>query len=113
MIQLPSIQLTMQLAYSEIQTNQSFYLIVVEHFLVELKCFAMPNLYGFLNFQEGLARLEKRKKWESKERQLALDNLEKFQEEARTARRRMWQYGDIQSDDEDTAPPARKAGGKR
>ncbi|KAF5459553.1 hypothetical protein F2P56_019492 [Juglans regia] len=63
--------------------------------------------------QEGLARLEKRKKWESKERQLALDNLEKFQEEARTARRRMWQYGDIQSDDEDTAPPARKAGGRR
>ncbi|MCI51050.1 nuclease domain-containing protein, partial [Trifolium medium] len=24
----------------------------------------------------------------------------------------MWQYGDIQSDDEDTAPPARKAGGR-
>lgn len=62
--------------------------------------------------QEGLARLEKRKKWDFKERQLALDNLEKFQEEARTARRGIWQYGDIQSDDEDTAP-VRKAGGRR
>ncbi|KAG2678373.1 hypothetical protein I3843_11G000400 [Carya illinoinensis] len=63
--------------------------------------------------QEGLTRLEKRKKWESKERQLALDNLEKFQEEARSARRGMWQYGDIQSDDEDAVPAVRKAGGRR
>lgn len=62
--------------------------------------------------QEGLAILEKRKRWDNKERQLALDNLEKFQEEARTARRGMWQYGDVQSDDEDTAP-VRKAGGRR
>lgn len=67
---------------------------------------------AFLNLQEGLAILEKRKRWDNKERQLALDNLEKFQEEARTARRGMWQYGDIQSDDEDTAP-VRKAGGRR
>ena len=73
----------------------------------------IPLIWHFLNFQEGLARTEKRKKWDHKDRQLALDNLEKFQEEARTARRRMWQYGDIQSDDEDTAPPARKAGGRR
>ncbi|KAK9278594.1 hypothetical protein L1049_028166 [Liquidambar formosana] len=63
--------------------------------------------------KEGLARLEKRKRWDTKERQLALENLEKFQEEARLNRRRMWQYGDIQSDDEDTAPPVRKAGGRR
>ncbi|GMY15245.1 ribonuclease TUDOR 1 [Fagus crenata] len=63
--------------------------------------------------QEGLARTEKRKKWDHKDRQLALDNLEKFQDEARTARRGMWQYGDIQSDDEDTGPPVRKAGGGR
>jgi len=69
-------------------------------------------LMAFLNLQEGLAILEKRKRWDNKERQLALDNLEKFQEEARTARRGMWQYGDIQSDDEDTAP-VRKAGGRR
>nr|ACU19661.1 unknown [Glycine max] len=33
--------------------------------------------------------------------------------EAKTSRRGMWQYGDIQSDDEDTAPPPRKAAGGR
>ncbi|KAG5029883.1 hypothetical protein JHK87_013397 [Glycine soja] len=63
--------------------------------------------------QEGLARLEKRNRWDGKERQQALDNLVPFQGEARTSRRGMWQYGDIQSDDEDTAPPARKAGGRK
>ncbi|GAU25452.1 hypothetical protein TSUD_71060 [Trifolium subterraneum] len=62
--------------------------------------------------QEGLARLEKRNRRDRRERQLALDNLETFQEEARTSRRGMWQYGDIQSDDEDTAP-ARKPGGRK
>ncbi|KAK7316871.1 hypothetical protein RJT34_00642 [Clitoria ternatea] len=62
--------------------------------------------------QEGLARIEKRNRWDRKERQLALENLEMFQEEARRSRRGIWQYGDIQSDDEDTAPP-RKAGGRR
>lgn len=63
-------------------------------------------------FQEGLARLEKRKKWESKERQVAFGSLEGYQEEARTDRRGMWQYGDIQSDEED-AGPVRKPGGRR
>ncbi|KAK7350749.1 hypothetical protein VNO77_09672 [Canavalia gladiata] len=63
--------------------------------------------------QEGLARIEKKNRWDRKERQQALDNLEQFQEEARTSRVGMWQYGDIQSDDEDTAPPPRKAGGRR
>ncbi|XP_048333257.1 ribonuclease TUDOR 1 [Ziziphus jujuba] len=63
--------------------------------------------------QEGLARLEKRKRWDTKDRNLALDNLEKFQDEARTDRRGMWRYGDIQSDDEESAPPARKAGAGR
>ncbi|KAM2075632.1 hypothetical protein ACFX1T_038489 [Malus domestica] len=64
--------------------------------------------------QEGLARLEKMKKRETKERKTAIENLEKFQEEARTDRRGMWRYGDIQSDDEDV-PPVRKAAaaGKR
>ncbi|KAJ0051795.1 hypothetical protein Pint_01311 [Pistacia integerrima] len=66
-----------------------------------------------LMLQEGLARLERRKKWEPKDRQAALENLEKFQEEAKTGRLGMWQYGDVQSDDEDSAPPARKAGGRR
>ncbi|OIW19304.1 hypothetical protein TanjilG_16838 [Lupinus angustifolius] len=62
-----------------------------------------------LILQEGLARIEKRNRWDKRERKLALDNLENFQEEAKTTRRGIWQYGDIQSDDEDTAPPARKA----
>lgn len=64
--------------------------------------------------QYGLARLEKRRKWESKERREAMDELEEFQAEARLKRRGIWEYGDIQSDDEDSAPPIRKvAGGKR
>ncbi|XP_014509090.1 ribonuclease TUDOR 1 [Vigna radiata var. radiata] len=63
--------------------------------------------------QEGLGRLEKRNRWDRKEKQQAFENLEIFQGEARTNRRGMWQYGDIQSDDEDTAPPARKAGGRK
>ncbi|CAJ1974726.1 unnamed protein product [Sphenostylis stenocarpa] len=61
--------------------------------------------------QEGLARTEKRNRWDRKERQSALDNLENFQEVAKTSRRGMWRYGDIQSDDEDSAPPPRKGGG--
>ncbi|GMN62202.1 hypothetical protein TIFTF001_031286 [Ficus carica] len=63
--------------------------------------------------QEGLARLEKRKRWGSKDKQSAYENLEKFQEEARTNRQGMWCYGDVQSDDDDTAPPVRKAAGRR
>ncbi|KAA8542037.1 hypothetical protein F0562_023189 [Nyssa sinensis] len=48
--------------------------------------------------KEGLARLEKRKRWEPKERLQALDELEKYQKEARDKRLAMWEYGDIQSD---------------
>lgn len=64
--------------------------------------------------QEGLARMEKRRKWEPKDRQVALDNLEKFQTEAKKDRRGIWQYGDVESDDEDLPPlAAKKAGGRR
>ncbi|QCD89235.1 hypothetical protein DEO72_LG4g177 [Vigna unguiculata] len=49
--------------------------------------------------QEGLARTEKRNRWDRKERQSGIDNLENFQEEAKSRRRGMWQYKDIQSDD--------------
>ncbi|CAI9773683.1 unnamed protein product [Fraxinus pennsylvanica] len=63
--------------------------------------------------QDGLARLEKRRRWESKDRQLAMDELEKFQTEARDKRLGMWEYGDIESDDEESAPPLRKSAGKR
>lgn len=63
--------------------------------------------------QDGLARLEKRRRWEPKDRQQALDELDKFQTEARDKRLGMWEYGDIQSDDEESGPPVRKAAGKR
>ncbi|KAK9669787.1 hypothetical protein RND81_13G154500 [Saponaria officinalis] len=64
--------------------------------------------------KEGLARLEKRRRWDTKERKAAFDELEEFQKEAKTKHHGMWQYGDIQSDDEDSAPPVRKAApGKR
>ncbi|KAL0905168.1 hypothetical protein M5K25_027353 [Dendrobium thyrsiflorum] len=64
--------------------------------------------------QEGLGRLERRRRWDKKERQAALDNLEEFQAKAKRERLKIWQYGDIQSDeDEDSAPAARKAGGRR
>ena len=63
--------------------------------------------------QAGLARLEKLKRWDSRERKSAIDNLEEFQEEAKKSRSGMWEYGDIQSDDEDSGPPARKPAGKR
>ncbi|KAG9150884.1 hypothetical protein Leryth_003009 [Lithospermum erythrorhizon] len=62
--------------------------------------------------QEGLARLEKRRRFEPKDKKVALDELDKHQAEAKKNRLGMWEYGDIQSDDED-APPARKAAGKR
>lgn len=61
--------------------------------------------------QDGLARLEKRKKWEPKEKVVVLDELEKFQTEAREKRLGMWEYGDIASDDEDNGPPLRKPAG--
>ncbi|KAI8544128.1 hypothetical protein RHMOL_Rhmol08G0271500 [Rhododendron molle] len=63
--------------------------------------------------KEGLARLEKRKKWERPEKQTVLDELETYQTEARKYRLGMWEYGDIQSDEEDNAPPLRKAVGKK
>ncbi|KAL4584654.1 hypothetical protein LXL04_009260 [Taraxacum kok-saghyz] len=63
----------------------------------------------------GLARMEKRRRWEPKERQVALDELDKYQTEARTKRLGMWEYGDIESDDDESPlPGAKKAGaGKR
>ncbi|XP_051119159.1 ribonuclease TUDOR 2-like [Andrographis paniculata] len=62
--------------------------------------------------QEGLARLEKKRRFEPRDRLQSLEELEAFQKEARVKRYGMWEYGDIASDDEE-APPARKAAGKR
>ncbi|XP_019188827.1 PREDICTED: ribonuclease TUDOR 1 isoform X1 [Ipomoea nil] len=61
--------------------------------------------------KDGVARLEKRRRWIPKE---SLEELEKAEKEAREKRRGMWEYGDVDSDDEvSAAPPARKAAGKR
>ncbi|MBA0818395.1 hypothetical protein Gohar_019634 [Gossypium harknessii] len=40
--------------------------------------------------KDGLARLEKRMKWESNERKLMLNKLEECQKEAKTGWRGMW-----------------------
>ncbi|VVB13566.1 unnamed protein product [Arabis nemorensis] len=63
--------------------------------------------------QGGIARLEKRKKWEHKDKLAVLNDLDKFQEEARKFRTGIWQYGDIESDDEDTGPARKSVGGRR
>ncbi|KAI4383007.1 hypothetical protein MLD38_008893 [Melastoma candidum] len=60
--------------------------------------------------KEGLARMEKRRRWDNRDRKAALDTLEKFQEEARSRRLNMWQYGDVESDDEDVGAPSRRGG---
>ncbi|KAG8070849.1 hypothetical protein GUJ93_ZPchr0006g46436 [Zizania palustris] len=61
--------------------------------------------------EEGLARLERSKRWDTRERKSALQNLEQFQEKAKKERLRLWQYGDVESDEEEQAPAARRAGG--
>ncbi|KAG6481964.1 ribonuclease TUDOR 2-like [Zingiber officinale] len=60
--------------------------------------------------QEGLARLERKKRWDTRERKAALDNLEEFQEKAKKERLNIWQHGDVESDDEELAPPKKTAG---
>ncbi|KAI4998574.1 hypothetical protein ZWY2020_053916 [Hordeum vulgare] len=58
--------------------------------------------------EEGLARLERGKRWDTKERKTALENLEQFQEKAKKERLRLWQYGDVESDEEEQAPGGRR-----
>ncbi|ONK78188.1 uncharacterized protein A4U43_C02F15460 [Asparagus officinalis] len=62
--------------------------------------------------QEGLARLERKNRWDTRERKSSLDNLEEFQDKAKKGRMGIWQYGDVQSDDEESAPPTRKPAGR-
>ncbi|KAJ7569603.1 hypothetical protein O6H91_01G085700 [Diphasiastrum complanatum] len=61
--------------------------------------------------EAGLARIEKKGKWDTKEKQTALENLADFQETARKARLNIWQYGDVESDDEDES--LGRKGGRR
>jgi staphylococcal nuclease domain-containing protein 1 len=63
--------------------------------------------------EEGLARLERSKRWDTRERKAALQNLEQFQEKAKKERLQIWQYGDVESDEEEQAPAARRTGGRR
>ncbi|KAH9625611.1 hypothetical protein KSS87_016087 [Heliosperma pusillum] len=71
-----------------------------------------PDVSAYM-LKAGLARLEKRRRWDTKERKASFDELEEYQQQAKTSRSGMWQYGDIQSDDEDSAPSTRKPAGKR
>ena len=57
-----------------------------------------------LNEQEGLARLERSKRWDTTDRKTALQNLEEFQEKAKKVRVGLWQYGDVDSDEDEPAP---------
>ncbi|KAL7152664.1 hypothetical protein ABFS83_04G113800 [Erythranthe nasuta] len=83
-------------------------------FLVTLIDTEAETSINAILIQEGLARLEKRRRWEPKDKQQALDELTEVEEAAKKARLGMWEYGDIASDDEDNGPPARKpAAGKR
>ncbi|KAH6794802.1 TUDOR-SN protein 1 [Perilla frutescens var. hirtella] len=82
-------------------------------FLVTLVDTESETSINAVLLQDGLARLEKRRRWEPKDKQQAMDELEKFQTEAREKRLGMWEYGDIASDDEEMGPPVRKTAGKR
>uniref|UniRef100_A0ACD6A4E4 Uncharacterized protein n=1 Tax=Avena sativa TaxID=4498 RepID=A0ACD6A4E4_AVESA len=63
--------------------------------------------------EEGLARLERSKRWDTMERKTALKNLEEFQEKAKKERVGLWVYGDVDSDEEEQAPGGRKPAPRR
>lgn len=64
--------------------------------------------------QNGYARLEKKGRWDSKEKLAALDALDEHQQTARKARLHIWEYGDMgESDDEDQPAWRGAAGGGR
>ncbi|KAL2643329.1 hypothetical protein R1flu_010916 [Riccia fluitans] len=60
--------------------------------------------------EAGLARVEKKGRWDTVDKKTALESLEEHQESARKSRLNIWQYGDVYSDDEDV--PARGGGGR-
>lgn len=92
-----------------IQTTFQFYWVRYPSFLSSNELEALR-----LILQEGLARVVKR--WGSAERKQTIEELEKYQKEAKYKRLGMWEYGDNMADDDDNnekRPPARRAGGKR
>ncbi|KAL3818459.1 hypothetical protein ACJIZ3_004364 [Penstemon smallii] len=72
-----------------------------------LKLVDLLTIIEFLDSQEGLARVEKRRRRrrEAEDRQRVLEELEEYELEAREERQGMWEYGDIASDDEEKAHP--------
>lgn len=88
-------------------------MITSQCFSICLECFIESHFFNLCNFQDGWATLEKKKRFDTKDRKTAIENLEKFQEEARVNRRGMWQYGHYDSDEEDVGPPVKKGAGKR
>eukprot|EP00246_Nothoceros_aenigmaticus_P000016 TRINITY_DN10013_c0_g1_i1.p1 TRINITY_DN10013_c0_g1~~TRINITY_DN10013_c0_g1_i1.p1 ORF type:complete len:994 (+),score=218.35 TRINITY_DN10013_c0_g1_i1:98-3079(+) len=62
--------------------------------------------------ENGYARVEKKGRWDAKEKLTALDSLGEHQDIARKARLNIWEYGDVESDEEDQ-PSRRGAGSAR
>jgi hypothetical protein len=86
----------------------------VEHALGnQLYVYISNNCLHCMDVQEGLARLERCKRWDTRERKTALQNLEQFQDKAKKERLRIWQYGDAESDEEEQAPAGGNPGGRR
>eukprot|EP00271_Cylindrocystis_brebissonii_P011331 TRINITY_DN2863_c0_g1_i1.p1 TRINITY_DN2863_c0_g1~~TRINITY_DN2863_c0_g1_i1.p1 ORF type:complete len:1029 (-),score=217.63 TRINITY_DN2863_c0_g1_i1:718-3804(-) len=69
-----------------------------------------PLSINALILQEGLARVAKRERWEKPDRKSALDVLTEHQEVARKGRFNMWQYGNIDDDDDEPARGGRGGG---
>lgn len=67
------------------------------------------NSINSLMLQAGYARVVKKNRWDPKEKQDELEKLAEFQETARKQRLNIWQYGDIESDEDDTpSRPSRR-----
>ena len=54
--------------------------------------------------QAGLARVEKKSRWDAREKLAELEKLAEIQETAKKQRVNIWHYGDIESDEEENAP---------
>ncbi|GAB2257923.1 hypothetical protein Droror1_Dr00014083 [Drosera rotundifolia] len=64
--------------------------------------------------QEGYARLEKFKRYDSKERRDTYQKLKEVEQDALKRRAGIWMYGDIGSDDDEYPPPSgKKTSGRR
>ncbi|BBN01059.1 staphylococcal nuclease domain-containing protein 1 [Marchantia polymorpha subsp. ruderalis] len=62
--------------------------------------------------EAGLGRVEKKLRWDPIDKKTALDSLAEHQEIARKSRLNIWQYGDVESDEEDVPSRGRGGGGR-